>query len=579
MAQNVVINGEAQLDGIVYEEIEVIEINLGNGVDAVTVVDTSYAMHMLDLGKDDDSVLVHDISGPFIIHGREGSDAVTVESEEGKLDKIQALLAFDGGDEDEGSDTLLLNNTADSDTDDVWNVTRFVVEVASMDFVANSSMAPFVSYLLNFQSATGGTFTLGVSDPIENVPKSKTLTYPVAGNKYDSAALLESTIQRLVIPKEDELDTCGELGTSKCASAVKVFPVGDDSFVVFFVGERLKEDIELTLSTELTGFSSEMFLNETNDIIKQNSDICYSNLEVLEIYTGDLDDKVLNIRGTFGFVSILPGSCDAVSCRFFVLSSKIQYHRAHESVSLYLSGTSASSMTTIHTQTGDEFVFISSEANENISTASTMDHLLGWLDYVEHDLTINTDTGRHRLLMSDERSEIAKGRISPDSVMTLTKNSLTQIHEAVGDIYFNSQGNWSAGVDLWLGSGDDRLDVLSVPSNPGSAPFRTTTSVHAGHGDDELMVALDTLQHDGVVFVANGQFGDDTINCSQSTHPVILFGGRGQDVLVGGESDDIIFGDLGRVYWRESSAANIFTEAEGKGAIKAVAGGKFGTHD
>ena len=191
-------------------------------------------------------------------------------------------------------------------------------------------------------------------------------------------------------------------------------------------------------------------------------------------------------------------------------------------------GTSATAMTTINTQGGDDFVFISSEANEDALTSRTIDHLLGWLDYVEYDLTINTDVGRHRLLFSDERSKIVKGRSSPDKPMTLRNNSLTDIHEDVGDIFFNTKGNWSAGVDLWLGEGSDRLDVLSVPSNPDGSPFRTTTSVHAGHGNDHLTVSLDTTTHHGVVFVANGQFDDDIINCSQSSHPVILFGGRGE---------------------------------------------------
>jgi hypothetical protein len=179
-------------------------------------------------------------------------------------------------------------------------------------------------------------------------------------------------------------------------------------------------------------------------------------------------------------------------------------------------------MTTIHTQSSNDYVFISSEANENVTSARPIDFLLGWLDYVEQDLTINTNEGRHRLLMSDERSQIVKGRSRPESPMMLTYNSLTDIHEKVGDIFFNTGGNWSAGVDLWLGEGDDRLDVVSVPSNPNDAPYGTTTSVHAGLGNDEMTVSLDTVEHEGTTFVANGQGGDDYINCSQSTHPGML---------------------------------------------------------
>jgi Ca2+-binding RTX toxin-like protein len=208
-------------------------------------------------------------------------------------------------------------------------------------------------------------------------------------------------------------------------------------------------------------------------------------------------------------------------------------------------------MTTITTQTGDDTVFISSEANQNIDNARTVDVLLGWLDYVEENLTVNVDTGRHRLLMSDEKSLIAKGQSSP---ARLTNRSLTNLHNDLGDIFFDTtgSGNWSAGVDLWLSKGNDRLEVQSVPANAGSALFRTTTCVHAGDGNDTLVISLDTEEHDGVVFVANGQAGDDTINASLSTHPVILFGERGDDILVGGHGNDVILGDLGRVIWKEA---------------------------
>ena len=159
---------------------------------------------------------------------------------------------------------------------------------------------------------------------------------------------------------------------------------------------------------------------------------------------------------------------------------------------------------------------------------------------------VDVGTGRHRLLISDEKSLIAKGRA------ILSNNSLTNLHEDLGDIFFSSTGvfAWAGGVDLWLGKGDDYLDVISVPSNPDSQTLRTTTCVHAGDGNDSINIALATENHDGVVFVANGQAGSDLINATLSTHPVILFGGRGSDTLVGGSGSDVLLGDLGRVLWR-----------------------------
>ena len=220
-------------------------------------------------------------------------------------------------------------------------------------------------------------------------------------------------------------------------------------------------------------------------------------------------------------------------------------------VCLAYKGTSAT--TTITTQTGDDTVFISSEANQNTENARSVDVLLGWLDYIEQDLTVDVSIGRHRLLMSDEKSLIAKGE-GESGPAVLTNRSLTNLRTNLGDIFFETDGNWSAGVNLWLGKGDDNLNVESVPSNAGSPPFRTVTSVHAGDGDDTLVISLETADHDGVVFVANGQAGNDNIDASMSSHPVILFGERGNDILKGGQGSDVILGDLGNVIWREAVA-------------------------
>jgi hypothetical protein len=163
-----------------------------------------------------------------------------------------------------------------------------------------NSSVPIVSYLLNFRRATGGSFTLTVYDPLNtaNPYAVKQLFYPLAADKFETARLLESAIQRMVISEAMELDSCGLIGTTKCSNAVKVFPVADDAFGVFFAGERLNVEMELFLETSSLEFEEEMFLNNTNDIIKQHSDVCYSNLATLDIYAGDIaTDVVLNVRG------------------------------------------------------------------------------------------------------------------------------------------------------------------------------------------------------------------------------------------------------------------------------------------
>ncbi len=51
---------------------------------------------------------------------------------------------------------------------------------------------------------------------------------------------------------------------------------------------------------------------------------------------------------------------------------------------------------------------------------------------------------------------------------------------------------------------------------------------------------------DGPIAV-NGQRGNDVIDGSVSTIPLVVFGSEGDDVISGGSADDILFGDLGRV--------------------------------
>lgn len=219
------------------------------------------------------------------VRGGEGDDTLTVESELSKLDTIQSLLAFDGG--PGANDEFILVNTNDIVVDDVLNMTRFVVETPSMGF-DNSSWSPEFSYWINLRGATSGTFTLEVYDPVSENLVSEMIDYPV------EEKVLETTLQLMLLP---ELDSCGEIGTSKCTNAVKVYSLGEDAFLIFFMGERLSDSMVLNMTeTSLTGFVSENFQNATNDILLQNSDIFYTAVDFLDIYMGDLD-VVLNVRG------------------------------------------------------------------------------------------------------------------------------------------------------------------------------------------------------------------------------------------------------------------------------------------
>ena len=92
---------------------------------------------------------------------------------------------------------------------------------------------------------------------------------------------------------------CGQNGTSYCANPVAVrWLGGSDTFAIFFIGERLNGKVQLSLETDqLTEFDSEQYKNSTKDILAATSDIAYTNVDMLRIYTGK-QGIVANIRGT-----------------------------------------------------------------------------------------------------------------------------------------------------------------------------------------------------------------------------------------------------------------------------------------
>lgn len=76
-------------------------------------------------------------------------------------------------------------------------------------------------------------------------------------------------------------------------------------------------------------------------------------------------------------------------------------------------------------------------------------------------------------------------------------------------------------------------------------------------GNDILIINLPAPEHEGCVFVANGQDGDDTIDASGSTLQMIIFGDGGSDELRGGQSEDVLIGDYGLVTWIDENGIEV----------------------
>ena len=487
MMNDLIISGRGPFSGIVYDELEVLIFNFGEESNILYVNETTEAIHIVNLdstdGSSDDYVVVRDISGPMLINGGEGQDVVNVSSVEArKLDTIRALLMFDGGD-DEDTDTLFLDNSGDVDQDDIVNVTRLLVEVESMkvpdEIISGNGTNPIQpreSYLVTLRNATGGSFGFTLNDPLTGRSGINTAQLPYP----PTVGQIEYAINIAILPDQK---SCGSLNTSDCASTARAWQLGNsDTYFIAFMGERLNAGVSLSLnSADLENYYEEIFLNATNDAIMKNSDMAYTNVDDLMITLGFRGNVVGNIRGT------------------------------------------SANNTFIDMQDGDDKIFVSSDANENHASALSADVLYGLLDYVEGELHIEVNGGRHRLFVSDCFSLLSKG-VGNGGFVEITNSSITNLGDAFGDIFFSaSSGTWLDDFTLWFGQGDDQILVSTIPTHELSTA-RVTTAVHAGRGDDTVHVVLDWDEHKGALFVANGQENDDVIDATNSTLPMIIFG-------------------------------------------------------
>jgi Ca2+-binding RTX toxin-like protein len=120
---------------------------------------------------------------------------------------------------------------------------------------------------------------------------------------------------------------------------------------------------------------------------------------------------------------------------------------------------------------------------------------------------------------------------------------------------------------MWFGKGNDLITVKSVPTL-GSTASRTTTSLHAGKGNDIITIELKEGDNVGALFIANGQDGDDSLDGTASTMPLILFGDGGDDAIKGGTKENVMIGDFGRVTWVDNSGSIVASQGGGRHSMK-----------
>jgi hypothetical protein len=413
--------------------------------------------------------------------------------------------------------------------------------------------------------ATGGTYRLELFIP---ELEQTIVTLPIA---YDASAedvwrALQHALARSLNDLADNADM------SRVREAFKTdFTVvrTGDTYLIGFQGKTRETDagpgvaLMKVLDDDLQGSAS---------VVTRMDGINYYGFERVDIRLGDGRD-VFNVQGTSAG------------------SYKLDLDTTHAATNVSLAD-------------GDDQVFVSSNADLDHHTifatgglADVFEFLTGDLNAVSGNLNFDLGAGRHRIMVSDEAATVGDEsvRIS-DDIVTPTGIGVfddlggaeIQIQGlAFGDITYgaDASANLFDGVVYWTGYGDDTVDIDGTHYRSGE---RTPTLLNTGLGDDHVTVDLDETEGDGGdgFFVLNTMGGaaspapeddiapasdDDTVRAAESTLPLLIFGGFGDDDIIAGQADDIVFGDFGRLEYYESvspTAARVaFLGFGGRGEI------------
>ncbi len=124
------------------------------------------------------------------------------------------------------------------------------------------------------------------------------------------------------------------------------------------------------------------------------------------------------------------------------------------------------------------------------------------------------------------------------------------------------------GLEFDLGYGNNTLSIDAVHQPDGDR--ETFTRIRTGRGDDTVLIDLDEPEDGQLgrsqVFVDTG-YGDDFVDASASTLGLQLVGSFGDDELIGGQGNDLIYGDFGTVDFAVDLEVDADTRAADRGSV------------
>ncbi len=579
--------------GIFYENISAVDLYLGGAADRFTIEDTAArAVTRVYGGGGGDEIQVHDSSGPLELHG--DTHPGYSESHRDHLPELGALLGLAGDFDPEDVDQLRelarrLNAEAGTaiDVDAIRLAVNFDAEAYNEHLMAlvrlNVNALPDAGTYMDELARTGEMLGLGGAFDAQNLDHLRSLAQRLndefANIDIDPNADLETLAAAIDAYPEPiwtllkrQFNTI-QPGAHYSAYRAEVRAVlgldhdFDPALVddVKALASRLVAEYKLPINIERIALAPTLKLDDYRQEIWQllldEGRVAVpagDDRFILAGHDGTVDtlDAPIAVFGQQGadFLQLVD-SADSVANRLELTESTIgglgmlngvDYQGLERLEIRFGSGDDVanvrgtSAATTLDLGAGDERIYVASQAALGLN--ETTDFLRGDLDALVGDLTIAAGSGRHLLMVSDEASTAGDGDV------TWSATAITGL--AAGDIDYDSaaDGDFAAGITVWSGSGADHIQVSGSHLREG---VRTTSTLNSGAGDDRVEIDL-AAGRDGF-FVLNTQGGDDRVDASASSLPLIIFGGLGADDIRGGSGDDVIFGDRGRVEYRDAT--------------------------